>query len=182
METIVHRVIARLLKESNRSREIHVFDFDDTLVRTNSRIRVKSSGGDFFLSPQEYAKYKRRPGDVFDYSDFEQVIEPELIPSTFLKLKAAIDSNGNDNVFILTARGNPVPVKEFLSSVGVDGIRIFATGTSDPQAKARIIEDEVNSRRIKRVYFYDDAAKNIEAVKNLRRRLPDVEIVTTRMK
>lgn len=182
MEHIIERVINRLLQESDRSKEIHVFDFDDTLVRTKSKIHVSSGNNRFSLDPREYARYKRQPHDVFDYSDFEQVIEPEIIPSTFMKLKMAAAQNGTQNVFILTARGNPGPVKEFLDSAGVADIRVFAVGTSDPQAKADVIEDEVRSRGIKRVYFYDDAAKNIEAVRRLRKDLPGVDIVTIRMK
>lgn len=182
MEYIIERVISRLLQESDKSKEIHVFDFDDTLVRTKSKIHVTSGQEKFSLDPRDYAKYRRRPSDVFDYSDFEEVIDPEIIPSTFLRLKSAITHNGAGNVFILTARGNPVPVKNFLDSVGVEDIRIFAVGTSDPQAKARVIEDEVRSRKIKRVYFYDDAAKNIEAVRQARKRLPGVDIITIRMK
>ena len=182
MEHIVERIMSRILQESDRSKEIHVFDFDDTLVRTNSKIHVTSPQGKFSLNPREYARYKRQPTDVFDYSDIEDVIEPEIITSTFMKLKMAIVHNGAENVFILTARGNPTPVKEFLDSAGVEDIRVFAVGTSDPQAKADVIEDEVRSRKIKRVYFYDDAAKNIEAVRRLRKDLPGVDIVTIRMK
>lgn len=185
MERIVERVISRLLVESDRNLEIHVFDFDDTLVRTNSKIHVTSGGEKFSLTPKEYANYRRQPGDSFDYSDFEEVIEPKIIPSTFINLKTAIDRNGKNNVFILTARGNQKPIEDFLDSVGVGGIRVFAVGTSDPQAKASVIENEVLSRntsKIRRVYFYDDAMKNINAVRNLRKRLPGVDVITIRMK
>ena len=183
LSTITMRVCSRLLEESNRSLEIHVFDFDDTLVRTNSKIKVEHNDGEVtFLSPREYAKYRREPGDVFDYSEFEEVIEPELVTSTFLRLKRAVKELGSDNVFILTARGNPEPVAEYLDSVGVSGVRVFAVGTSDPAAKANVIKDEVISKNIKRVYFYDDAMKNIEAVKKLRKILSGVSIITMRMK
>lgn len=177
------RIFSRLLKEVSKSTEIHVFDFDDTLVRTNSHIYVTHVDGTrSIMNPRQYAAYRRQPGDVFDYSDFEGVIEPVLVPSAFLRLKKALSEVGKDNVFILTARGNPDPVSEFMSSVGVDGIRVFATGTSDPHAKAQVICDEVTSRGIRRVYFYDDAVKNIDAVRNLRKSMPTVDIITIRMK
>jgi hypothetical protein len=98
-----------------------------------------------------------------------------------LKLRMAIQDFGEKNVFILTARGNPGPVREFLDSQGVPNIRIFAVGTSDPQAKAKVIEDEVLSRGIKRVKFYDDASKNITAVRALRDDLPGVEIIAVKV-
>ena len=93
----------------------------------------------------------------------------------------AIRDVGIQNVFILTARGNPVPVRDFLRDQGVPNIRIFTVGSSNPQAKADVIEDEVLSRKIKRVYFYDDSVKNIMAVRALRQDLPNVEIVAVKV-
>lgn len=183
IDDCLENVFFRLLREARReSREIHVFDFDDTLVKTSSRIKVtQKDGKEFFLTPMEYAKYSSNPGDAFDYSEFEEVTKPLLVPRTFLKLKKAIQESGVKNVFILTARGNPDPIRKFLDSVGVENIRIFAVGTSNPQAKADVIEDEVVNRGIRRVYFYDDAAKNIRAVRRLRQDLPGVQIIAVKV-
>jgi hypothetical protein len=173
----------KLISESAvKSSEIHVFDFDDTLVKTGSMIHVTSGDGEeFSLSPRQYALYTPDSGDSFDFSDFEGLIDPQPMNNTLLKLKMAIRDVGVKNVFILTARGNPVPIKEFLNSQGIPDIRIFAVGSSNPQAKADVIKDEVLSRRIKRVYFYDDSVKNIMAVRALRQDLPDVEIVAVKV-
>ena len=95
-----------------------------------------------------------------------------------LNLMKSIRDSGIDNVFILTARGNSVPVREFLNSQGIPEIRIFAVGTSDPEAKANVINDEVLSRDdISEVTFYDDAAKNIMAVRALRDNLRGIKNV-----
>lgn len=192
MDDIELRVLGRLLVEQNsRGNEIHVFDFDDTLVKTKSKIYLTSRdevGNEVktTLNPREYAQYERQRGDVFDYSDFEQVIEPEPVKPMMLNLMKSIHASGIDNVFILTARGNSTPVREFLNSQGVPEIRIFAVGTSDPKAKANVIKDEVLSRDdISEVTFYDDAAKNIMAVRALRASLPkikNVKIKTIRVK
>jgi hypothetical protein len=192
MDDIELRVLGRLLAEQNsRGNEIHVFDFDDTLVKTKSKIYLTSRdevGNEVktTLNPREYAQYERQRGDVFDYSDFEQVIEPEPVKPMMLNLMKSIHASGIDNVFILTARGNSTPVREFLNSQGVPEIRIFAVGTSDPKAKANVIKDEVLSRDdISEVTFYDDAAKNIMAVRALRASLPkikNVKIKTIRVK
>ena len=178
------RVLGRLLAEQDsRGSEIHVFDFDDTLVKTKSKIYLTSRdevGNEVkrSLTPREYAQYKRQHGDVFDYSDFEQVIEPEPVKPMMLNLMKSIRDSGIDNVFILTARGNSVPVREFLNSQGIPEIRIFAVGTSDPEAKANVIKDEVLSRNdISEVTFYDDAAKNIMAVRALRDNLRGIKNV-----
>jgi len=184
MDDIELRVLGRLLTEQDsRGSEIHVFDFDDTLVKTKSKIYLTSRdevGNEVkrSLTPREYAQYKRQHGDVFDYSDFEQVIEPEPVKPMMLNLMKSIRDSGIDNVFILTARGNSVPVREFLNSQGIPEIRIFAVGTSDPEAKANVINDEVLSRDdISEVTFYDDAAKNIMAVRALRDNLRGIKNV-----
>jgi hypothetical protein len=184
MDDIELRVLGRLLAEQDsRGSEIHVFDFDDTLVKTKSKIYLTSRdevGNEVkrSLTPREYAQYKRQHGDVFDYSDFEQVIEPEPVKPMMLNLMKSIRDSGIDNVFILTARGNSVPVREFLNSQGIPEIRIFAVGTSDPEAKANVIKDEVLSRDdISEVTFYDDAAKNIMAVRALRDNLRGIKNV-----
>jgi hypothetical protein len=184
MDDIELRVLGRLLAEQDsRGSEIHVFDFDDTLVKTKSKIYLTSrdevgNEAKRSLTPREYAQYKRQHGDVFDYSDFEQVIEPEPVKPMMLNLMKSIRDSGIDNVFILTARGNSVPVREFLNSQGIPEIRIFAVGTSDPEAKANVIKDEVLSRDdISEVTFYDDAAKNIMAVRALRDNLRGIKNV-----
>ena len=184
MDDVELRVLGRLLAEQDsRGSEIHVFDFDDTLVKTKSKIYLTSRdevGNEVkrSLTPREYAQYKRQHGDVFDYSDFEQVIEPEPVKPMMLNLMKSIRDSGIDNVFILTARGNSVPVREFLNSQGIPEIRIFAVGTSDPEAKANVIKDEVLSRNdISEVTFYDDAAKNIMAVRALRDNLRGIKNV-----
>lgn len=171
-----------LLESLVNADEIHVFDFDDTIVKTGSMIHVTSADGETFsLTPRQYAMYTPAEGDVFDFSDFEELVDPSPVNSTLLKLKIAIRDVGVRNVFILTARGNQDPVREFLNSQGIPGIRIFAVGTSNPQAKANVIEKEVLSRKIKRVYFYDDAVKNIMAVRALRQDLPGVNIVAVKV-
>jgi len=182
---IILKIISRILSESVvQSGEIRVFDFDDTLVKTGSMIHVTGPDGEkFSMSPRDYAMYIPSKHDKFDFSDFEVLIDPQPVQSTLLKLKMAIRDVGKENVFILTARGNPDPVQEFLESVGADGIRIFAVGTSDPQAKANVIKSVVISRGIKRVFFYDDSPKNIRAVRALKRdkELAGVDIMTIKV-
>ena len=184
MDDIELRVLGRLLAEQDsRGSEIHVFDFDDTLVKTKSKIYLTSRdevGNEVkrSLTPREYAQYKRQHGDVFDYSDFEDVIEPEPIQPMMLNLRKSIQNLGINNVFILTARSNPMPIRMFLNTQGIPEIRIFAIGTSAPEAKANVIKKEIMSRNnINGVTFYDDVAKNAAAVRALRDNLRGIKNV-----
>jgi len=149
--------------------EVNIFDFDDTLVKTKSHIYLTTRDGEFVaLTPGEYAVYDPQPGDTFDFSDFEQVKSPTPISHMLLKLHYAIRNLGPANVFILTARGHAEPIRIFLEEMGVSGIDIIALGDSNPQAKAAVIRDEILSRGVKLVKFFDDSSKNVAAVKALR--------------
>lgn len=179
MKDIMLRVMRRLLAESDGRGEIHVYDFDDTLVKTDSHVHVvHDDGSRRALSPHEYAVYTPMKGDTFDYSDFEQVKDPDPILSMVNKMKQSIMTLGRDNVFVLTARGNSGPVKEYLSTLGFGGIEVYAVGTSNPEAKAGVIRDHILSRALTRVVFYDDSPKYIDSVGGLRDEFPGVEIVT----
>jgi hypothetical protein len=62
-----------LTLEAAKLAEINVFDFDDTLVKTKSRIYLTTKEGRLVaLTPGEYAVYEPQPGDVFDYSEFDE--------------------------------------------------------------------------------------------------------------
>ena len=58
------------------SKKLRVFDFDDTLVKTTSFIYVTNKGKTRKLTPGQYAVYKEKPGDEFDFKDFQN-IEPK---------------------------------------------------------------------------------------------------------
>jgi hypothetical protein len=174
-----------LTLEAAKLAEINVFDFDDTLVKTKSRIYLTTKEGRLVaLTPGEYAVYEPQPGDVFDYSEFDELKNPAPIAHMLLKLKYAIRNLGIDNVFILTARGVSGPISRFLEEFGVEGIRIVALGSSDPFMKADVIKDQILTRGVKLVKFFDDSAKNVSAVKSLRLdpEIPkDVQIISVKV-
>lgn len=180
------RELCSSLLEAAIPAEVNVFDFDDTLVHTTSHIYLTTRDGkNVKMTPAEYAVYDPQPGDEFDFSDFQQVVSPQPISHMILKLKYAMRNLGPDNVFILTARGAAEPIQRFLEGLGISGIRIVALGDSNPQRKADVIRDEILERNVQLVKFYDDSAKNIAAVRALRRdpAVPkNVQIIATRIK
>ena len=99
------------------------------------------------------------------------------IPEMMEKLRSDIDRLGVENVFILTARDASEPVRFFLDSHGIPQIRIYAVGNNWPQAKADVIRDEVLTRDVELVKFYDDLEENVEAVQALDDELPFAKIV-----
>jgi len=148
------------------SKKLRIFDFDDTLVKTNSFIYVTHKDGKTSkLSPGEYAVYKERPGDKFDFKDFQQVTNPQLIKGYVELLRRMVNSGGSREVYILTARAAERPVSQFIKDLGIGGVKVIALGDNNPEKKADWIEDKVKAG-YNDIFFIDDSEKNINAVKN----------------
>jgi hypothetical protein len=164
-------------------RKLRVFDFDDTLVKTQSKVRLKKSTGEVIsLTPAQYARYERQPGDEFDYTDFEVLVDPAEIAWMTRILRKVINKRGTNAAVILTARGNKKPVEEFLAINGIPKIPIVALGDSDPQAKAQWILYVIKKLHYDIVEFFDDSPKNIKAVENLQPLVPNTKIIARLIK
>jgi hypothetical protein len=158
-----------------KSEKLRVFDFDDTLVQTNSHIYIKHKDGkDSKLTPGEYAIYEPKDGDKFDFSDFEKVKQPQEIKGVTRLLKNIVRVGGSE-IVILTARAAYKPIKKYLSDIGLDNIYVVALADADPKKKADWIEDKIKNG-VKDVFFIDDSHKNIEAVKGLSKKYPNISL------
>lgn len=156
-------------------KKLRVFDFDDTLVQTNSNIYIKHKDGkESKLTPGEYAIYEPKEGDKFDFSDFEKVKQPQEIKGVTRLLKNIVRVGGSE-VVILTARAAYKPIKKYLSDIGLKDIFVVALASNNPQDKADWIEDKIKGG-VKDVFFIDDSHKNVEAVKALSKKYPDISL------
>ena len=161
---------------------LFISDFDDTLVTTNAQIIVTDKDGEVRkLTPAEYAVYEKEDGDQFDYSEFQDLIDPKPIPRYVRTLKRAAKSDKVDKVAILTARGSEKPVVKFLRSIGItSGVKIVALGDSNPERKKDYIRHQIQ-KGYDRVAFADDSPKNVEAAKELRAEFPNAKLVVHRV-
>jgi hypothetical protein len=168
IESIVSNVVP---KQDTR---LFIFDFDDTLARTNSRVKITNpKTGSRFITPAVYATYKPDPDDVFDYSEFNQLIDPQELPMYVKRLKSAIKTGAD--VAIVTARGAELPVAQFLQQTGITkGVKIAPVGSSDPTKKTDYIETKLKSKPYTDVIMYDDALKNITAFKSMQKKYPNI--------
>ena len=148
---------------------LHIFDFDDTLVRSDSLIRITHADGSREeLSSEEYAKYVEKPGDQFDFSDFDAYpANARIIEEVFAELRAAIALDGPQSVVILTARSNPEPVQQFLEDNNIKGIEIRATGSANAMAKARYVLDRLKSEDFDEVRVFEDNTNNIRTIQKV---------------
>jgi disulfide oxidoreductase YuzD len=160
---------------------LRVFDFDDTLATTVSYIYVKHKDGtESKLDPGQYAVYKSKRGDTFDFRDFNKMLnKPKLIKKNFNLLKQMLDNPGK-KVTILTARALAFPIRKYFKDMGLD-VYVVALGSNNPKDKSDWIEKHIK-KGYTDVAFMDDSRKNIDAVNRLKSKYPNVRIKTVLVK
>ena len=159
-----------------QSKKLRVFDFDDTLVQTKSHIYITHKGGKKSkLTPGEYAVYEPKDDDEFDFSDFEKVKQPQEVKGVSDLLKRITKAEGERKIVILTARRSYKPVKDYLEDIGLRDIYVVALNSADPQDKANWIEQKIREG-YNDVFFIDDSHKNVQAVKALEKKYPDIKL------
>ena len=153
------------------SKNLRIFDFDDTIVKTNSYIYVTHKNGmKSKLTPGQYAVYNERPGDAYDFKDFEQVKEPQEIQK-ITKILRGIVQKSKEVVYILTARAAYQPIKKYLNDIGINSKKIYvvALASNNPKDKADWIENMIDNEGYDDIYFVDDSEKNVSAAKQMLR-------------
>ena len=159
----------------NETKKLRVFDFDDTLVKSNSKVKLTKKNGDvLMLTPGEYAVYDKKDGDTFDYSEFEKLIEPREIKALTKVLRGFYQANGKRTITILTARGVTRPLQDYLRDIGIDRVNIVGVNSSDPQKKAEWIEGKIKLG-YNDIFFIDDSQKNVDAIKKLKEKYPKLK-------
>ena len=152
---------------------ITVLDFDDTLATTKSQVIVNApDGSQFKLNAEEFAKRGAdllAEGNVFDFSEFNQVVKGQTAPLFNKALKLA-GKFGTKDMFILTARApeSQPAIKQFLDANGLNipTENIVGLGKSEASAKAEWIAGKIGEG-YNDFYFADDAIQNVEAVQNM---------------
>ena len=156
-------------------KKLRVFDFDDTLVKSNSKVYVINKGKKKTLTPGQFAIYKQKSGDEFDFSDFDKVIEPKQIKSMFKVFKNIYKASGSRRLTILTARAAYKPVRQFLKDVGFDDVYVVALGDANPQKKSNWVKSQIE-KGYNDILFLDDSPKNVNAVRKLKQKYPNIKI------
>lgn len=154
----------------NEMKKAFVFDFDDTLAKTDCRIGVvdKYSGAwKHSLNPAEFNSYKLQANEEFDFSDFDYVINPEALET--LELAKQVHAENHD-VYILTARNNKAqnPIVEYIRLHGINAKEVYCVGGSSvsiEKAKRKVLMTIMEN--YDKVYFYDDHDKNVEEAKRV---------------
>ena len=151
---------------------ISVFDFDDTLAYSDSKVIVTLDGKTFKITPSEFAQQSEvleREGAVFNFKEFNKVVKGKKGPLADLALKRQ-DKFGSGDIFVLTARpqASAVSIQKFLKGIGLNLPLKNITGLENgsPEAKALWVVDKA-ADGYNDFYFADDALPNVQAVKNV---------------
>ena len=147
-----------------------VFDFDDTLVKTDCKVLVRSDFDNSIvrrLTPAEYNSHELQNNCYYDFSEFSEVLEPKALFVMHLLKEVHAE---NHTIIILTARQSPAAdaIKTYLESEGVTAHEICCVG--DAGEKIEIEKAKVLNRLMlthDKVFFYDDHHANVEEAKKL---------------
>jgi hypothetical protein len=160
--------------------KLRVFDFDDTLVQTDSKIILyKASGETIEQTPGEWAVYKPEKGDEFDFNQFQGSLNNPRELKRYTNILRRVLGAGSDGrrTVILTARqsGAQRGIREYLEDIGIDAaaLELITLGSSDPESKSEWIEERI-ADGYDDIFFIDDSAANIAAVSALEGKYPEV--------
>jgi len=157
-------------------KKLRIFDLDDTLFETDSKIILtKADGTVEEITAAEYAVYDVQPGDKFDFSQFHTLVNPTLIRpigKRFYKIVSA--GTENRSYVILTARGTEaIPhIKDIIHKYFKTDIEVIALGDGNPMAKANWILNKIQNEKYNDIFFVDDSSKNIMATYKTIKDLP----------
>jgi len=154
----------------------YIFDFDDTLVKTDAKTHVLKNGKRIkSLTPAEYNTHKLKKGEVYDRADF---VDPRFILDAIPykmwdMLKGLYNRNkikGEDSVFyILTARSpaSQHPIRSFLKNNDIIiPLEHIITIGNDEGKEINTAEEKAEVLKVfstmYEVYFFDDSEDNVK--------------------
>ncbi len=159
-----------------------VFDFDNTIAKTDCKVRVTYPDGHVeSISTSDFKFHVKKDENEYDFSDFEKVINPREITQVTSVLKEMASSITSERkVVVLTARQKAASpaISQYLRGLGLDLINVVELVTLDDssaQAKADWIENKV-LEGYRDVLFLDDSSANVEAVRYLCNKYPQIKV------
>jgi hypothetical protein len=173
------------LSEFSGAKKLVIFDIDDTLVNTETKVHVIKDGRVVrSLNSHDFTHYKLQPGEEFDFEDFRNAREffeksRPIIPMID-QLKRDIET-GN-KVVMVTARADFDDRETFLDTfrqLGIDmsRVHVYRAGNirdrmATEKKKKIIIRDLLNQNLYDKAIMYDDALPNLHAFTSLKSEYP----------
>jgi hypothetical protein len=162
-----------------------VFDIDDTLVHTQTRVHVIRDGRVIrSLNSHDFTLYQLQPGEEFDFADFRNAREffEKSRPIIPMMNQLKHDINTGNRVVMVTARADFDDKELFLDTFrkyGVDMSRVHVyragnmKGATTEEKKKKIIRDLLNQGLYTKAIMYDDAVPNLNSFMELKQEYPN---------
>lgn len=175
-------------KKPIQGNSINIFDIDDSLVVTSSKIKVynPSTGKEHSLTPEEYNNYEAKPNDKLDFSDFDnmEILKNGKIIEWVLNILKKTMSKGKA-VGIITARSaGKEKLGDFFKSLGIKIHPDLIFSVNDPSAhytgnnaeRKQQAFEELIEMGYKDFKFFDDDIKNLKYAKKLEDKYTDIKM------
>jgi GNAT superfamily N-acetyltransferase len=167
------------------SGKLVIFDIDDTLVNTDTRVNVVQDGQVIKqLNSHDFTHYKLAPGEEFDFGEFKDAREfytkARPIPGMIKQLKHDI-ATGN-RVIMLTARSDFNDRDVFLDTfrrfgIDMDQVHVYRAGNlaikaATEEKKKIILKHLLGKEHFDKLIMYDDSVPNLNAFLSLKQEYP----------
>jgi hypothetical protein len=165
-------------------RKLVVFDIDDTLVYTQTKVHViKDSKVVNSLNSHDFTHYKLKPGESFDFGDFSNAKEffDNSKPNIPMMNQLKRDINTGNKVVMVTARSDFDDKELFLDTfrkfgVDIDKVHVYRAGNSKQgtteERKKQIIKTLLDKDDYTKAIMYDDAKPNLHTFIELKKDHP----------
>lgn len=160
---------------------LDIFDFDDTLCKSNSMINITNhkTGVKSVLSAKDWHTHQRDDeNNDYDLSQFDNLSNQHEPNWNILRIaKETYNNAGSNGLRILTARAEAAGVQEFLDIYNMPDVKIYAIGSNadTPSGKAGYIERWIDELELTSVRYFEDAEEHVRAARELADRRPDVK-------
>ena len=174
---------------------LNVFDIDDTLFKTDSRVLIVKDGKVIKeLGSGEFNTYKLKPGEEYDFQQFRSGkhfhTTAKPIDNMIKRAQRAVASQtDNDKSVIITARSDFVDKEPFLQKFRehgfpIDKVYVERAGNLQkvmPSAKTHITKGVVLLKYIKtgkfnKIRMWDDHEGNLDILLKIGQKYPDIEM------
>jgi len=182
---------SEFLTEGNKG--LTIFDIDDTMFTSKARVRVlnKKTNRVKELTPQQYNSYKLGKDEEWDYGEFKssKIFYQTATPIARMVAKAkAIIKNATakgSKVIVVTARADMDDKDLFIKTFEAHGIpmkNVYVEragnmgGKNSAANKSIIFKKYLKTDEYARVRLFDDHKENLDALLDLKREFPNVEM------
>ena len=164
-----------------------VFDIDDTLVHTSTKVKVMKDGKKIKeLNSHEFTNYKLKDGEEFDFENFRNAKEffDNAKPIIPMMNQLKRDINRGNKVAMVTARADFDDKELFLDTfrkygINMNKVHVYRAGNmkggSIEENKKKIIKTLMDDGKFGKVIMYDDSKANLNSFVSLKKDYPNAK-------